>query len=89
MVTLSISEFKATCLAVLERVRVTGEPILITRHGQPIAEVVPPRLTEQPHRGFLGRLRGTAKIAGDITESTLTDEDFGKGTLESWDWTQR
>jgi len=34
MVKLSISEFKSTCLAVLERVRVTGEPILITRHGQ-------------------------------------------------------
>ena len=42
MVRLSISEFKSTFLAVLERVRLTGEPILITRHGQPIAEVIRP-----------------------------------------------
>ena len=28
--TIAISKFKATCLAVLERVRVTGEPILVS-----------------------------------------------------------
>ena len=39
---MAISKFKATCLAVLERVRKTGEPVLITRFGHPIAEVVAP-----------------------------------------------
>ena len=34
---IAISEFKATCLAVLERVRRTGVPIVVTRRGQPIA----------------------------------------------------
>jgi prevent-host-death family protein len=41
MHTMSISKFKATCLAVLERVRKTGEPLLITKHGVPIAQVLP------------------------------------------------
>ena len=36
---IAISKFKATCLAVLERVRRTKKPILITRFGQPVAEV--------------------------------------------------
>ena len=37
-----ISKFKATCLAVLERVRKTGEPVLVTRFGHPVAEIVAP-----------------------------------------------
>ena len=41
MHTISISKFKATCLAVLERVRKTGESLLITKHGVPIAQVLP------------------------------------------------
>src|SRR5207302_1891342 len=36
---MAISKFKATCLAVLERVRKTKKPILVTRFGEPIAEV--------------------------------------------------
>ena len=39
---IAISKFKATCLAVLERVRKTGKPIRVTRFGQVVAEVVPP-----------------------------------------------
>ena len=37
----SISEFKAKCLALVEQVRKTKKPIRITRHGKPVAEVVP------------------------------------------------
>ncbi len=39
---IGISEFKVTCLAVLERVRRTGQSIVITRRGEPVAEVIPP-----------------------------------------------
>jgi prevent-host-death family protein len=82
---LSVSEFKATCLAVLERVRQTGEPVLITKHGQPVAEVVPPRPAEKPRRSFLGSLRGTASIVDDLTAPVMTADDFARGTLEDWD----
>lgn len=62
---IAISKFKATCLAVLERVRLTRQPVLVTRFGQPIAEVVPPG---QPPRqkGWLGAMRGTGEIVGDV-----------------------
>jgi prevent-host-death family protein len=69
---IAISKFKATCLAVLEKVRKTGKPILVTRFGQPVAEVVPPALKQRPIRD-LGALRGTARIVGDIV-SPATDE---------------
>lgn len=63
--TLAISEFKATCLAVLERVRRTGTPIIITRRGTPIAEVIPPSIASAGD-SWLGAMRGSATIVGDL-----------------------
>ncbi len=68
---ISISEFKATCLAVLERVRRTGTPILVTRRGNPVAEIVPPSSLSAAD-GWLGAMRGTATITGDLV-SPVTD----------------
>jgi len=70
---IAISKFKATCLAVLERVRKTGKPVLVTRFGQPVAEVVPPPVPTRP-ANWIGSFAGTAKIVGDIV-SPATDED--------------
>jgi antitoxin (DNA-binding transcriptional repressor) of toxin-antitoxin stability system len=38
---IAIFKFKATCLAVLERVRKTGDPVPVTRFGHPIAQIKP------------------------------------------------
>ena len=38
----SISEFKAKCLGLIERVHKTRQPLRITRHGRPVAEVIRP-----------------------------------------------
>ncbi|MGO9648375.1 MAG: type II toxin-antitoxin system Phd/YefM family antitoxin [Terriglobales bacterium] len=70
---IAISKFKATCLAVLERVRKTGKPVLVTRFGEPVAEVGPPSVAN-PARRELGSMRGTARILGDIV-SPASDED--------------
>lgn len=63
--TIAISRFKATCLVVLERVRATGRPVLVTRFGKPVAQVVPPPAPERG-RPWLGALEGRARIVGDI-----------------------
>ena len=62
---MSISKFKATCLAVVERVRKTRTPILITRHGVPVAQLLPPQPAEKP-KTWLGSMAGTVTILGDI-----------------------
>ena len=62
---MAISKFKATCLAVLERVRKTRKPVLVTRRGEPIAEVVPPPPAAKPKK-FVGSMAGTGRIVGDI-----------------------
>ena len=72
---MAISKFKATCLAVLERVRRTGQPVLITRFGKPVAEVVPPR--PQPRsKDWLGSLSRTGSITGDIISPASDEEDW-------------
>lgn len=66
-----ISKFKATCLATLERVRRTGRPLRVTRFGKPVADIVPPAAAPAAPN-WLGALKGTARIAGDITVPTST-----------------
>ena len=73
MIEVAISEFKAKCLALLEQVRRTRQPIRITRHGKPVAEVVPPSPVED-RSAWMGSMKGRMEILGDIT-SPASDED--------------
>lgn len=72
---LSVSDFKATCLEVLERVRRTGRSVVITKRGEPIAEVVP---TSSATAGtdWLGSLSASAHITGDIVSPAGDAEDW-------------
>jgi prevent-host-death family protein len=63
--TIAISEFKATCLAVLERVRRTGMSVVITKRGKPVAEIIPPS-SATAGAAWLGSMRGTARLADDL-----------------------
>jgi len=56
-------EFKARCLSVMDSVCATGESVLITKRGRPVAKLVPAEVERQD---FLGRLQGLVKIVGDI-----------------------
>jgi len=69
-----ISKFKATCLSVLERVRRTGRPLRVTRFGKPVADIVPPA-PEPDATSWIGSLRGSVRIEGDIAgpSSELVD----------------
>ena len=75
MRTISISEFKATCLGVLEAVRRTGEPVLVTKRGQPIAEIVPASHPPEARRR-LGEFSDTGRIVGDIVTPTAAGQDW-------------
>lgn len=68
---MQISAFKAKCLAVLERVGKTGKPVLVTRFGQPVAQIVPP-----PSGEWLGAMAGTGRILGDLTAPALDPEEW-------------
>jgi prevent-host-death family protein len=70
---IAISKFKATCLAVLHRVQRTGRPVLVTRFGRPVAEIVAPASARGAKRD-LGALAGTAEIVGDVLSPVFPAE---------------
>lgn len=71
--TVSISEFKATCLGLLEEVRQTGRAVLVTKRGVPIAQVVPPPAALAPG-GWLGEGRASVRAIGDVLEPVVPPE---------------
>ena len=72
--TIAISVFKARCLAVLKRVKQTGRPIVVTKFGEPVAEIVPPTPI-QPAEPWLDKLKDRAKITGDIVAPAAGPSD--------------
>jgi prevent-host-death family protein len=69
----SISEFKAKCLSMLEQVQKTKKPIRVTRFGKPVAEVVPASPIAGP-RDWIGSMKNTIEILEDIV-SPASDEN--------------
>jgi prevent-host-death family protein len=57
------SAFKARCLAVMDDVQATGEPVIVTKRGKPVVKVVPVKPENDDIFGFMA---GKCKIVGDI-----------------------
>lgn len=64
------SEFKARCLAVLDDVQDSGREVTITKHGRPVARLVP--VGERP------------SLRGSVTYN-ISDEDLIAPIPEVWD----
>ncbi len=75
---ISVSKFKATCLKVIERVRKTRAPIVITKFGKPVAQISPPasKRTEKAGKSWLGSMAGTGRILGDLIEPAVPLEEY-------------
>ncbi len=71
VLTLSVSEFKARCLEMIETVASTGRPIVLTRRDKVVAQVVPAAPDGPAPQDSL---RGTFVIEGDIVGPVLTDD---------------
>jgi prevent-host-death family protein len=70
----SISEFKAKCLALLDQVQKTKQPLRVTRFGKPVAEVVPP--SAQTSAEWIGSMKGQIEISGDIVSPANREDDW-------------
>jgi len=60
---LKISEFKAKCLAVIDQVDRTGEPVTILKRGRAVARLVPAASGERYPQNSLA---GSVEIVGDV-----------------------
>jgi prevent-host-death family protein len=70
----AISEFKAKCLDLLDQVQKTRKPLRITRHGKPVAEVVPPTSDAPPD--WMGSMKESIEILGDIIAPANEEGDW-------------
>ena len=71
---INISEFKAKCLAILERIAQTGEPVTVLKHGKPIARVFP---AVPGGDGYAQEtLQGTVEFVGDILDPVVATQDW-------------
>jgi prevent-host-death family protein len=71
-------EFKARCLKLMDEVRTTRRPLVITKRGKPVAKLVPVEEELQP---LFGRLKGTVTIHGDIIGPIEQDWHAERGIL--------
>ncbi len=76
MKTIKASEFKAKCLRIMDEVSETGEPVTITKNGNPVAELVPIR--RKPKKLF-GAMKSTILHMGDVVSPVDADWEAERG----------
>jgi prevent-host-death family protein len=60
----TVTQFKAKCLAIVQKVQEEKCRVLVTRHGRPAAEIVP--VSRSKSRSWLGRAKGRTHFRGDV-----------------------
>jgi prevent-host-death family protein len=66
-------EFKAQCLAIMDHIYRTGEPLIVTKHGKPVVKLVP---AERQAEDIFDYMAGKAKAVGDIVRPVTPREDW-------------
>jgi prevent-host-death family protein len=73
MKTMRAGEFKARCLKVMDQVRATREPVIITKRGRQVAKLVP---VDTRGDDIFGCLKGVMEIVGDIESPVVAPEEW-------------
>ena len=60
------AQFKSRCLALLDQVAESGRPVIVTKHGKPVVQIVQVERDEEDIFGFLA---GKGRVVGDIENS--------------------
>ncbi|MGV3739876.1 MAG: type II toxin-antitoxin system Phd/YefM family antitoxin [Gammaproteobacteria bacterium] len=63
--------FKAKCLQLMDEVKEKHIDIIITKHGKPVAKLVP--LDDEPKLDLFGCMKNTIIVKGDIVSPTNID----------------
>ena len=71
---LNATDFKAKCLAILDEVYKTGEPVTILKSGHPVAQVVPPVPRDEDHPQI--SLHGSVTIVADIIAPAVSADQW-------------
>jgi len=65
------AQFKSHCLAVMDQVAQSGQPVVVTKHGKPVVQIIRAAPNEDDIFGFLA---GKGRIVGDIENTVLVSD---------------
>ena len=72
---MAAGSFKVHCLAVVDEVQAKRESVVITKHGKPVAKLVP---ADQNTDDIYNSLAGKGVITGDVVSPPISQEGWGK-----------
>jgi prevent-host-death family protein len=72
---MAAGSFKTNCLAVMDEVQAKRETVLITKHGKPVAKLVPVNGETDEIYNFL---KGKGAVTGDVVSPALSSEEWGE-----------
>lgn len=67
--------FKVHCLSVMDEVQAKRETVLITKHGKPVAKLVPADKDTDDISNFLA---GKGSITGDVVGPAMSGDEWGE-----------
>ncbi len=67
--------FKTNCLAIMDQVAAKRESVIITKHGKPVAKLVP---LERDVDDIYNFLAGKGTVTGDVVSPALDLAEWGK-----------
>jgi prevent-host-death family protein len=71
----AVGVFKTNCLVVIDEVQAKQETVAITKHGKPMAKLVPVVTDADEIHNFLG---GKGSVTGDVVSPTISPKDWGE-----------
>ena len=76
MKTMAAGNFKTHCLSVIDEVYEQHEEVIITKHGKPMARLVPLGEKKKDPGSLFGFMKGKVRIIGDIVSPIIPEEDW-------------
>jgi len=72
---IAAGNFKVHCLAIMDEVQAKRETVLITKHGKPVAKLIPAGKDTDDIYNFLA---GKGSITGDVVSPAMSARDWGE-----------
>ena len=76
MTTMAAGKFKAKCLAVIDEVQSKRISVVVTKHGKPVAKMVPLEIADEEHPLDAFKYPGKIEIHGDIVSPLYSDAEL-------------
>lgn len=74
MKTIPAGAFKTNCLAIMDEVQAKRETVVVTKHGRPVAKLVPVNSDRDEIFGFFS---GKGSVTGDVVSPALSPKEWG------------